>query len=764
VRPDGSVKVLDFGLAKALGPEGASATAGGLSASMSPTLTTPAHLRQGSGGQAMTAMGMILGTAAYMAPEQARGRAVDKRADIWAFGAVLFEMLTGRRAFPGEDITDTLAAVVRAEPEWTLLPADVSPVCVTYLRRCLHKDPKQRIPDIATMRLALDGAFDTAAVAAPVAVAPPRPWWRRAMPIAAAALGTTVLTGGALWMTRPTMPAGVVSRFVVRFEDGLTSVAWPPVFSPGGTHIAYAAVPGRQILVRAIGEFEARPITEVRTRSPQHLVFSPQDDWIAFFDPTDSAIKRVEVRGGAPVTVCKTPTEVTSIGWTGDTLVFAIPGSIMRVPASGGDAQQLIALGTNEVVFALQLLDDGRVLFALTEQTPEKTRIVLQRPGESTRTTLVDDGYAPRYVPTGHLVYGAGGVLFGRTFNPATSAVGGAVPLVEGVGSYGVSATGSLAYIPTPVSTSVPQTRTLALIDRAGKAEPLGVPAGPYSAPRMSPDGRRAAFEFSDSRETSIWVYDTAAGGSARRLTYGGRDRFPVWSSDSQRVIFQSDREGDLGLFWQRADGVGASERLTRPDKGVAHEAQSASRDGRWLLMDQTADAKTSLMVLSFTDGSATPFGGVVSMRPTGAIFSPDDRWVAYSTRDPQDRGNFVFVQPFPATGAKVQVSSNTEDGHHQVWSSDGKELYYTPGGGNRLTAVTVTASQGFAFGPAPPVTRLFLNQSPAFVRPFDVARDGKRFLGLLSSDALTADPSGRPEIRVVLNWFDELKARAPVK
>ena len=174
--------------------------------------------------------------------------------------------------------------------------------------------------------------------------------------------------------------------------------------------------------------------------------------------------------------------------------------------------------------------------------------------------------------------------------------------------------------------------------------------------------------------EKHNWVYDIGAGGSARRLTFGGRDRFPVWSSDSQRVSFQSDREGDLGLFWQRADGVGAAERLTTPDKGVAHVAQSASRDGRWLLMDQTADSKTSLMVFSFKDKSATPFGGVVSTLPTGAIFSPDDRWVAYSTRDTPNTSNVVFVQPFPATGAKVQVSSNTEDGHHQVWSSDGKD------------------------------------------------------------------------------------------
>jgi serine/threonine-protein kinase len=414
-------------------------------------------------------------------------------------------------------------------------------------------------------------------------------------------------------------------------------------------------------------------------------------------------------------------------------------------------------------------LDDGRVLFAMAGRTPAGTatapRVVLQKPGDATRTTLVDNGYAPRYLPTGHLVYASDDVLFGRTFNPATGAMGGAVSLVEGIGRYDVSATGSLVHMTGPVSTTGVLTQlTIALIDRAGKAEALGIPAGPFGAPRMSPDGRRVAFEVRDTRDASIWVYDIGAGRSARRLTFGGRDRFPVWSSDSQRVIFQSDREGDLGLFWQRADGVGAAERLTRPDKGVAHEAQSASRDGRWLLMDQTADAKTSLMVLSLGDKSTTPFGGVVSTRPTGAIFSPDDRWVAYSTRDTARPSNVVFVQPFPATGAKVQISPDTEDGHHQVWSSDGKELYYTPGAGDRLTAVTVTASQGFAFGPAPPVARLFVNAAPTNARTFDVARDGQRFLGLLTPDALNANASARPEIRIVLNWFEELKVRVPVK
>jgi Tol biopolymer transport system component len=280
----------------------------------------------------------------------------------------------------------------------------------------------------------------------------------------------------------------------------------------------------------------------------------------------------------------------------------------------------------------------------------------------------------------------------------------------------------------------------------------------------MSPDGRRIAFGYSDARDTSIWVYDLAAGGSARRLTFGGHDRFPVWSSDSQRVIFQSDREGDLGLYWQRADGVGTAERLTQPAKGISQVPQSASPDGKVLLVDQTADAKTSLMTFAFKDKSMTPFGAIVSLRPTGAIFSPDGRWVAYTTMEAVAGREAVYEQPFPATGAKVQISTNAETGHHPVWSSDGKELYYNPGPGSRLVAVTVMASQGIGFGPAPPVAKPFAGAGSSLERTYDVARDGKRFLGLMSATTAAATGPSRPELRVVLNWLDELKTRAPVK
>jgi serine/threonine-protein kinase len=778
VTHDGLVKVLDFGLAKALDVNASGASSAAADAAHSPTMTARA-----------TAMGLIIGTAAYMSPEQARGRPVDKRTDLWAFGCVLYEMLTGRKAFEGEDATEIISAVMKTEPEWAALPPAVPAHLRAIVQRCLVKDRKARIADVAVVRYMLEEAGGAAPAvgpqAAPAIAAAPAGGWRRALPIAAAVVVTSVATGGAMWLARPKEPARVVSRFVIPFGEGQErnlSYSQGLAISPDGTTIAYVASAG--IYVRAIGDLEARLLPRTGAdlgSSPREPVFSPDGRSIAYGEVSNgkNAIRRMEIAGGAPVTLSADVASNSSLEWGGDSIFFSsLAGdSIMRLAASGGQPEPILQLEQGELATRPQLLDDGRLLFAVRPSRSDPNvdwsqgRIVVQRPGEKTRTVLVEGGTDPRYLSSGHLIYQMNGVLYARTFDPSRMAVGGAVSVVEGVHRgtgglnawYAVSDSGTLVYLPGPVITSGFAELTLAFFDRAGKAEPLPVKAGPYSEPRMSPDGRRIAFGHSDARDTSIWVYDLTAGGSAQRLTFGGRDRFPVWSSDSQRVIFQSDREGDLGLFWQRADGVGTAERLTPPAKGVAHVPQSASPDGKVLLVDQrdqTANGKTSLMTFAFKDQSMTPFGAIVSTQGTGAAFSPDGRWVAYTMREPGAGSEVVYAQPFPATGSRVQISTNAETGHHPVWSADGKELYYNPGPGGRLVAVTVMASQGFAFGPAPPVAKPFASNSGQVERTFDVARDGKRFFGLISAAA--TGPS-RPQLRVVLNWFDELKSRAPV-
>jgi serine/threonine-protein kinase len=782
VRADGTVKVLDFGLAKAMDPAGASGT----DAMNSPTLT----------GRA-TQMGMILGTAAYMAPEQAKGRPVDRRADIWAFGVVLFEMLSGKRVFEGDDVSEVMAGVLKLDPDWSALPADLPAPVRHLLKRCLEKDPKKRLRNVAEGMLQLEDALAmpvasaTTTGAASAATAPLVPFWRRAMPIAAAVIVTAAATGAAMWLMRPGQPSHIVSRFVIPFGEGqqrTLTYSQGLSISPDGTAIAYLA--SDQIYVRAIGGFDARLLTRagvVAGIGPRQIVFSPDGASIAYVELENgrTAIKKIDIAGGASVTVAADVDANPPLDWQGDSIFFSTSTSgraIMRVAASGGQPEKVIQLEPGETASRPQVLDDGRVLFAVGPANPAAAaidwaagRIVVQRPGEKTRTTIVEGGTDPRYLPTGHLIYQMNGVLYARTFDPSKLAVGGAVSVVEGVfrgvaghnSWYAVSDSGTLVYLPGPVNAAGSVEMSLALFDRAGKPELLPVPAGPYSEPRMSPDGNRIAFGRSDARDTSIWVYDLAAGGSARRLTFGGHDRFPVWSGDSQRVIFQSDREGDLGLFWQRADGVGTAERLTKPVKGVSHVPQSASPGGnRVLLVDQTEGEKTSLMTFTFADKAMTPFGAVVSSRSTGATFSPSGRWVAYTLHEAGASSDGVYIQPFPATGEKVQISTNAEDAHHPMWSSDGKELYYNPAPGTKIVAVAVISSQGFAFGPAPSVAKAFFSSSGLVERTYDVARDGKRFLGLISAGAAASSAGGapRPELRVVLNWFDELKTRAPIK
>ena len=776
VRPDGTVKVLDFGLAKAMDPVGSAPNR-----SQSPTITTPA----------MTQAGIILGTAAYMSPDQAKGRLTDKRSDIWAFGCVLYEMLTGKRAFEGEDVSDTLAAVLRGEPDWDALPATTPAPIGKLLRGCLQKDRRERVPDIAVARLEIKEALATpapnGAAAAGGSATQPRPLWRRALPVVVTAVVLFALTAGAVWRLRPAVPSTVM-RFTMALPDGQqwSSVIGSQIaMSRAGTHIVYTA--NRRLFLRSLSDLDVRPITGAGNseRAQQtNPVFSPDGQSIAYWEQGDGTIKRIALSGGAAVTICQADGPF-GMSWEGDTIFFG-QGSkgIMRVSANGGKPEPVASVKVGELAHGPQLLPDGQtLLFTLATGADTdrwaKARIVAESLKSHERKTLIDGGSDARYLPTGHLVYALGGVVFAVPFDVKRMTLsGGPVPIVEGVrqaltggsgsAQLGISDTGSLAYVPGPVLTTSGTSgqTSVGLFDRKGGSALLKIQPGAYQLPRMSPDGKRIAFGSDDGKEASIWIYELSGTTSMRRLTFEGQghNRFPVWSADGQRVAFQSDREGDLGIFWQRADGAGTAERLTKADEGASHIPESWAPDGERFLYNAGKGGATSLWVLSLTDRKAARFDAVESPASTltGAVFSPDGRWVAYASQEGR-ASSAVYVQPFPPTGVKYQISKNADGGHHPMWSPDGAELSFSPGP-NRLDAVRVTTHPSFTFGEGMPVLRPFQGASPAYERPYDISRDGQHFLGLIDASQTQSGAPVTPRIEVVLNWFEELKARAPTK
>jgi hypothetical protein len=768
VRDDGTVKVLDFGLAKALDPVGASSA----NATMSPTLSMHA-----------TQAGIILGTAAYMAPEQARGKAVDKRADIWAFGCVLYEMLTGQRLFAGDEISDTLASILKTDPNWSALPADTPTSIRRLLRRCLEKDRQERLPEIGTARLDIKEALAMPAgsvlAAAVGPVTQPRALWKRALPVVAAAVVASALVGAAAWTLKPTPPSPV-TRFAFTLGEGQqfgASNTQSLAVSPDGTLLVYVA--NNQLYLRSMSDLVARPIPGTQqTQSPLNPVFSPDGGFVAFYAQSEHTIKKIAVSGGAAVTICPADQNpFFGMNWDTGGIVFGQGGKgIMRVSEKGGQPEVLVSVKSGELAHGPQVLAGGEwVLFTLATAGAadawDKAQIVVQSLKTSERKTLVSGGSDARYVATGHLVYARGGVVLAVPFDLRHLAVtGGPVPIVEGVkrsgttgtAHFSVSSTGSLVLVPGPVSTSAAQS-DLALIDRNGTPQPLKLPPGAYEYPRLSPDGKRIAFGSDDGKDAIVWIYDVSGTSSMRRLTLGGRNRVPVWSADGERVVFQSDRDGDLGLFWQRADGTTPAERLTKPDKDTAHVPESWSPDRKTLLFSVAKGSSYAVAALSLTDKKVTPVGGIQSRFPPSATFSPDGRWVAYSAGEAGFSGS-VFVQPFPTTGATYPISKS--GGFHPTWSPDGKELFYLAGvGAGQFVAVSVTTRPTFTFGNPVSMPILFVERGPGLERNNDITLDGKRFLGVVAAGQNTASgAAAAPQIQVVLNWFEELKARVPTK
>jgi hypothetical protein len=434
------------------------------------------------------------------------------------------------------------------------------------------------------------------------------------------------------------------------------------------------------------------------------------------------------------------------------------------------------------------VLPDGKTVIytlakALTETTPASIRqfdtaqIVAQAIGATDRKILIERGADARYVATGHLVYALGGVLFSAAFDAQRLVVTtGAVPVLVGVSRTGttgaaqfsVSSNGTLVYISGPAVTSAVQAQ-LSLFDRVtGAATPLKLPPGPFEHPRVSPDGKQITYGLDNGKDANVWVYDLDDTSQPRPLTFGGRNKFPMWSGDSQHIVFQSDREGDQGLFWQRADGKENARRLTRAEAGAAHIPNSWLPKGNVLLYSEVRST-TTLWTVSVPDGKPVRFDDVESVVPTNAVFSPDGHWVAYTSGDAVGTG-VLYVLPFPPTGTPHLVSvgigsvevGRPNQGLQALWSPDGKEIFFNPAAGQYVRA-SVSTEPTFKVGVAAPAPRPFLSGGPTTIRNNDMTPKGQ-ILGIAGSVQTANGAPIVPQLQVVMNWFDELKARVPTK
>ena len=751
VKADGTVKVLDFGLAKAFQPE-----ASGASASESPTISLTA---------AATQMGMVIGTAAYMSPEQARGKAVDKRTDIWAFGVVLYEMLTGARPFQGEDVSLTLASVMKSDVDVKTLPRDLPTSVRSTLNRCLEKDVSRRIRDIGDVTLAMEGAFETTpGGVSDDAVAPDLRFWQRPATGLGLLAGAALMAGLAVWsLTRPVPPQLV--RVPILLEPG-------QVFSYTGRHTVAISPDGSNIAFTANGALWLRPVdqldativpgTETEARSP---FFSPDGQWVGFF--ADDQLQKASITGGAPVTLCGAENP-WGVSWgVNDAILFGQgPEGIWRVPGAGGTPEQIIAVDDNAEAHGPQLLPTGSgrewVLFTLLPSSFRNwnaAQIVAQSLDTGERRLLIDGGRDGHYVPTGHLVYSLDGGLLAVPFDDDTLEVtGGPVPLVDavddagaatGAAHFAVAPNGSLVYVP-----GAGVGLELVWVDLEGRVEPIGADAHPYTHPRVSPDGGRVAVARTDGDE-DVWIYELGRG-TLERLTFtDGEDSSPAWTPDGTRLAMFSTHDGDPGIFWQRADGTGQPERLSTG----RHRPNSWSPDGRHLtFVDVGASIDIGVVELDDADDAAT----VSILLDSDAIegnnsVSPDGRWLAFNSDI--TGAEEVYVRPFPdVESGRTRIS--LDGGFAPVWQSDGGALFYRDQ--QAIMRIAVTDGPPSTWGaPEQLFEGSFAYPDPN--RQFDVAPDGEHFLMLRSVGSTEVEGSMGAHLILVLNWFEELKERVPV-
>jgi eukaryotic-like serine/threonine-protein kinase len=742
-------KLMDFGLAK---PAVAAIGAGSASASLA-TMSKP-----------LTVEGTILGTFQYMSPEQVEGKEADVRSDIFSFGAVLYEMITGKRAFEGRTSASTIAAILAAEPKPISAIQPMSPLTLERaINACLEKDPDDRMQTAHDVKLQLKWIAEGGSEVAPPSTATLGgiPWlWVLILGVGTLLLGATIASL-ATWNLKPEPPRPV-SRSVITLPPGqrLGGLDQPAVaLSPDGTRLAYVATQAgtQQLYLRAMDSLEARPIPG--TEGATGPFFSPDGQWLGFF--ADQKLKKVSVSGGSALTLADVPFPRGASWDSHGAIAFApsVGSPIQQVPDSGGTARPLTRLEKGEIAHRWPefLLGGKAMLFTAGPTSINWTNAqVAVRSGTGEQRNLVQGGTQPRYSPTGHLLYAQGGSLMAVPFDAQRLAIsGGEVPVVEGilqsttsgVAQYSVTGSGSLVYVPGGVQATQYK---LVWVNRNGTEQPVAAPPRAYVFPRLSPDGRRLAVTI-QGQEVQLWLYDLSRETLTRFAFDGKFNTNPVWTPDGKRVVFNSNKEGPVNLFWQLADGSGGLERLTTSE--YLHFPMSLSPNGQVLaFVEVTPTTGYDIWTLQLGDHKAQPFLRT-PFNESVPQFSPDGNRLAYTSNE---TGRWeIYVQPYPSSGGKWQIS--TEGGAEPVWNRNGRELFYR--NGDKMMAVDITTEPGFTAGKPRVLFEGHYVPPPGTTPNYDVSPDGQRFLMIKSNEAGEAAPA---QINVVMNWFEELKRLAP--
>jgi serine/threonine-protein kinase len=767
----GVVKVLDFGLAKVW--DGAPQS----DRSESPRLTA-ADLGKRA----------VLGTPAYMSPEQVRGQSLDRRTDIWSFGCVLYEMLTGRAPFAGDTISDTLAAILEREPDLTVLPAASPPPIRRLLRRCFQKDRTRRLADMGDVRLDIDEALSGSDNDAPAALSISRTRERLTWASALLLIGLTAAVLVARATRSASIPLETTRTILSVVPTGEISGANPleqrvgaarptrtaVVLSPDGKILVFGAIWGgpQQLYARAMDRLSAIPISG--TSGGYSPFFSPDGHWVGF--GANGELRKVPLSGGPAVMLCKA-SALFGASWGDDgTIVFATQrnGGLWRVSAAGGTPEVLTTLQPGEYSHRLpHMLPGGRaVIFTISKGANlwDDTQVVVRSLESGKQTVLVTGGTDGRYVSSGHLIYTRLGTLMAVPFDPVRlTVVGGANGVIDNTlaAQFTVSGTGALVYL-TGGAVAAGE-RSLAWVDRRGMSQALAAPSRPYFVPRLSPDGQHVALSTREVRQ--VWSYDIARG-ALSPVTVDGQSNYGIFAPDGKRIVFRSGAAGgEDNLYWKAADGSGAVERLTTSAR--SQTPASWSPDGTTLAFveegDSTGFFQFDIWMLSIRDRKTRAVIHTAANEMTPE-FSPDGRWLAYVSKE--SGRNEVYVQPYPGPGERHLISTN--GGEQPAWSGNGRELFYVlragprpaewslvnpPAGAPTLMSVKVATAPVFR-AETPEAVFESADLVTAWGRSYDVASNGQRFLLTLNKQA-TTNPAPAQMI-FVQHWFEELKRLVP--